>query len=101
MRPPSARAWRTRSALLLRRWANWWSIVRGWHGVPVEQRFLAVCAYCGRVRAPGGKWEEIPRAVARRFHIDSGPQVTHGVCPTCFAKLEASGSDQLPRVVEG
>ena len=67
----------------------------------MEQRFLAVCAYCGRVRAPGGKWEEIPRAVARRFHIDSGPQVTHGVCPTCFAKLEASGSDQLPRVVEG
>jgi hypothetical protein len=92
---PKARELRARPALLLRRWATWWRIVRSWRGTPVEQRFLALCAYCGHVRVPGGEWEEIPRAVARRFHIDSDPQVTHGVCPDCFAKLEASGSDQL------
>jgi hypothetical protein len=92
----SSRELRARSPLPLRRWANWWRIVRSWRGVPVEQRFLALCAYCGRVRLPGGQWEEIPLAVARRFHLDSGPQVTHGVCPDCFARLEASGSDQLP-----
>jgi hypothetical protein len=93
---PRARELRTPPALLLHRWANWWRIVRSWRGTPVEQRFLVLCAYCGRVRLPGGDWEEIPRAVTRRFHVVSGPQVTHGVCPACFARPEAFGSDQLP-----
>jgi hypothetical protein len=79
---------RARPALLLHRWGNWWRIVWSWRGMPVEQRFLALCAYCGRVRLPGGDWEQISPAVARRFHIDSGPQVTHGVCPECFAKVD-------------
>ena len=78
---------RTRSTLLLHRWANWWRIVRAWRGVPVERRFLAVCAYCGRARLQTGEWEEIPSIVAGRFHIVSGPQVTHGVCPDCFTKV--------------
>jgi hypothetical protein len=77
-----------RPALLLHRWANWWRIVRGWRGTPVGHRFLVLCAYCGRVRLPSGEWEEIPSTVARGFHIDSGPQVTHGVCPACYAELE-------------
>jgi hypothetical protein len=85
---PSSRELRTRSALLLRRWANWWRIVRAWRGMQAEHRFLSVCAYCGRVHIPGANWEEIPPTVARRFHIDSGPQVTHGVCPDCFAKVD-------------
>jgi hypothetical protein len=51
---------RARPVLLLRSWANWWRIVWAWRGLPVEQRFLAVCSYCGRVRVSGGRWEEIP-----------------------------------------
>jgi len=83
-------AWdpRARPTLLLHRWGNWWRIVWAWRGMPVGERFLALCSYCGRVRLPGGKWEEIPATVTRRFHLNSGPQVTHGVCPDCFAKVD-------------
>ena len=79
---------RARPALQLHRWGNWWRIVWAWRGMPVGQRFLGLCAYCGRVRLPGGEWEEIPPTVTRRFHLNSGPQVTHGVCPDCFAKVD-------------
>lgn len=81
-----SRELRTRPALLLRRWANWWLIVLAQRGLAVEQRFLALCAYCGRVRDDTGNWLEIPVAVARRFHLDSGPPVTHGAWPDCFTK---------------
>jgi hypothetical protein len=81
---------RPRVARLVYRWANWWRIVREWRGLPVLQRFLAICSYCGRVRLPGGTWEQIPPAVTRRLHADAGPQLTHGICPDCFAKLDRS-----------
>jgi hypothetical protein len=84
----TSRELRARSALLLRRWANWWRIVRRWRHGP--EHLLPVCAYCSRVRDQDGDWVEIPSAVARRFHLDSGPQVTHGVCPACLAKLDSS-----------
>jgi hypothetical protein len=84
----TSRDLRARSALLLHSWANWWRLVRAWRGVPVPQRFLALCSYCGRVRLPGGSWEEIPTALTRRLYTDTGPQLTHGICPDCFAKLD-------------
>ena len=79
---------RDRSADLLHRWASWWRVVAAWRGVPVAQRFVAVCAYCARVRVPGGSWEEIPNFVSRRFRLSSGPQVTHSVCPGCLTKID-------------
>jgi hypothetical protein len=38
-------------------------------------------------------WEEIPRAVARRFHVDSGPQITHASADwSCALTLRLSPS---------
>jgi hypothetical protein len=87
-----SRSWdlRTRSAYLLHRWGNWWRIVWAWRSAPVADRFLALCSYCGCVRDHSGRWVEIPPEIARRFHLDSGPQVTHSVCTHCLVRVESS-----------
>jgi hypothetical protein len=46
----TSRELRTRSAMLLHTWSNWWRVVWAWRSVSVGERFLAVCAYCSRVR---------------------------------------------------
>ena len=45
--------------------------------------FIAICAWCERVRAAGGDWIPIGEAVPR-----TGPfPITHGICPSCSTVL--------------
>jgi hypothetical protein len=58
----------------------WWRIVWAWRGLPVEQRFLAVCAYCGRVRVSGGlhagvSHDTLPSAAGRHALAEFGDPV--------------------------
>jgi hypothetical protein len=46
----TSRELRTRSAMLLHRWSNWWRDVWDSGSISVGEGFLAVCAYCSRVR---------------------------------------------------
>lgn len=48
---------------------------------PVANRNLVcMCAWCGRVRDPGGRWLSIDTFVRERM----SDLFTHGICPTCF-----------------
>jgi hypothetical protein len=44
---------------------------------------LSTCAECRRIRTPDGNWEEMEVYVSRH----SAAQFSHGICPTCAAKL--------------
>jgi hypothetical protein len=50
-----------------------------------------VCAWCDRIRTPGGRWEEEP------FEARSDC-ATHGICPDCLAdqQQEARAADAAP-----
>ncbi|MCG6924751.1 MAG: hypothetical protein LJF30_05490 [Acidobacteria bacterium] len=39
-----------------------------------------VCAWCDRVRGPGGEWRHPEDAEAL------GPATTHGICPECLER---------------
>jgi hypothetical protein len=61
----------------------------------VEQQtgpLLTACAWCGRVEN-AGEWIESEagvRDLAQLFGAASEPAFTHGICPDCFAALEAA-----------
>ena len=51
--------------------------------------FLVVCSWCKRVDA-SGDWVEVEEAVARLKLFDTArlPQMTHGMCADCAARLQ-------------
>jgi hypothetical protein len=46
---------------------------------------LAVCRYCERFRASAGEWVATAPGLAEMLHDPKVVQVTHGICPICFA----------------
>lgn len=45
---------------------------------------IPVCAYCRRIRDDGGYWDRFEAYLATR----TGATFTHGICPTCFERIE-------------
>jgi hypothetical protein len=59
--------------------------------VPRSSDLLRVCAWCNRVDAGSGtgQWVEVEDAIdsLRLFELPLPPQLTHGICETCFAAM--------------
>jgi hypothetical protein len=53
------------------------------------QPLLAICSWCKRIRLAETAWVEVEEAVVRLglFQMDVLPQLTHGVCPDCYAAV--------------
>lgn len=47
---------------------------------------VKVCSMCKKIKVAPDKWVEIEKALARLrlFEADKMPQLTHGMCDTCF-----------------
>jgi len=47
---------------------------------------VKVCSMCKKIKVTPDKWVEIEEALARLrlFEADKMPQLTHGICDTCF-----------------
>lgn len=64
------------------------------------QPLLTICSWCKRVQIAETDWVEVEKAVARLglFQRDILPQLTHGVCHTCYAEVlrELSGGPGEP-----
>jgi DNA-binding response OmpR family regulator len=46
---------------------------------------LPICSYCKRIRSDENYWEQVESYITE--HTDA--QFSHGICPTCFAKVSA------------
>lgn len=57
-------------------------------GRPRSEEFVRVCGWCKKVDV-GGRWAEVEEAVARLGLFDRPllPQVTHGICEDCYARM--------------
>jgi hypothetical protein len=58
---------------------------------PDPNRSLRMCAWCKSVDAGGDEWRELEEAVGELEIFGPGPlpKITHGVCPTCKARVMA------------
>jgi hypothetical protein len=46
---------------------------------------LPCCAYCERVRTPGGEWVAMPTKLSQYLHENpKSLRLTHGFCPDCI-----------------
>lgn len=61
---------------------------------PRSSQQLRVCAWCNRVDAGSGTddWVEVEEATERMklFELDELPQLTHGICNACHARMRAT-----------
>ncbi|MCG3135649.1 MAG: hypothetical protein HMLKMBBP_03371 [Planctomycetes bacterium] len=48
---------------------------------------VTVCAWCCRMRGTGASEESVWLPVAQTLADDSLPSITHGICPTCAARI--------------
>jgi hypothetical protein len=57
-------------------------------GRPHSEEFVRVCSWCKKVDV-GGRWAEVEEAVARLGLFDRPllPQLTHGICEDCYARM--------------
>jgi DNA-binding response OmpR family regulator len=53
---------------------------------------LPICAYCKKIRDDQNYWQEVEHYIGQR----SDTRFTHGICPTCYAKVMAE-IEKLPR----
>lgn len=53
------------------------------HQVKQLQGMLPICAYCKKIRADEGYWQE----VESYLHEHSEAEFSHGICPQCFEKV--------------
>lgn len=63
---------------------------------PRSETFVTMCGWCKRVAAPPRRWLEIEDAVTALslFAEPHPPQLTHGICETCDARLNATVKDE-------
>lgn len=59
---------------------------------PRSPEFLTICSWCKQVRLEGDRWVEVEEAVTRLglFGRAELPQLTHGMCPGCYALVSGS-----------
>jgi DNA-binding response OmpR family regulator len=53
---------------------------------------LPICSYCKRIRNEREEWESLDRYLERRFDA----QLSHGICPECYAKYMQPQLDRPP-----
>ena len=53
--------------------------------VRLLEGLLSICMYCKSVRDDKDYWHQIDEYI----HHETGTDFSHGICPTCMAKLEA------------
>ncbi len=48
--------------------------------------FVTVCSMCKKIQVSPRQWTEIEEALAelRLFEVDEMPQLTHGICQSCY-----------------
>ena len=58
--------------------------------IPRSSEFLLICSWCNKVNISKGSWLEIEDAVKKAglFDTELLPNLTHGVCPACFQKIQ-------------
>ncbi len=67
---------------------------------PRSTEFVTVCSVCKKMEVSPGQWAEIEEGLThlRLFEADVMPQLTHGLCRSCFktalADLEKNTSDK-------
>lgn len=54
-----------------------------------SNRLVQICSWCKRIALPAGSWVAAERAAAQLHFFDSEgvPQLTHGMCPDCYADM--------------
>ena len=52
----------------------------------ISTDFVTVCSMCKKIKVSPRQWTEIEEALAdlRLFEVDEMPQLTHGLCHSCF-----------------
>jgi PAS domain S-box-containing protein len=53
------------------------------HQVKVLSGLLPICSYCKQIRDDQGYWHEVEAYI----HEHSDAKFSHGICPTCFARV--------------
>ncbi len=55
-------------------------------GIPRSSDFVLVCSMCKKMKVSPGQWAEIEEGLAhlRLFEADKMPQLTHGLCHSCY-----------------
>jgi len=53
---------------------------------------LPICSYCKRIRGDDQYWQQVEGYIAQH----SNAEFSHGICPTCFAKVSAE-IDEMSR----
>ena len=58
--------------------------------IPRSSEFLLICSWCNKVNIDKSSWVEIEYAVKNigLFNTELLPNLMHGVCPTCFQKIQ-------------
>lgn len=62
-------------------------------GVPRDkERFIRLCSWCQSVAMPEGHWLAVEEAVAALRLLEEAvlPRITHGMCPACYDRIQAT-----------
>ncbi len=53
--------------------------------------FVTICSMCKKIKVSPRQWAEIEEALVelRLFEVDEMPQLTHGICPSCYQEAIA------------
>lgn len=62
------------------------------HELQQLEVLLPICSYCKRIRNEREEWESLDRYLERRFDA----QLSHGICPECYAKYVQPQLDRPP-----
>jgi DNA-binding response OmpR family regulator len=62
------------------------------HELQQLEVLLPICSYCKRIRNEREEWESLDRYLERRFDA----QLSHGICPECYAKYMQPQLDRPP-----
>jgi hypothetical protein len=60
------------------------------------RKLLPICAGCRSIKDGTGEWHRLERFLAANSDI----QVTHGLCPTCFAKYMAEVPGAVQKIID-
>jgi len=54
-----------------------------------SKEMINMCSMCKKIRISGNRWEEIETAIdeLNLFHGRVLPEISHGICPACFADV--------------
>ena len=58
--------------------------------------YLSVCSWCKKVKLAADEWKDIEDALEQKklFNSEPFPQLSHGICTECDAKMSILGASQ-------